>query len=101
MIYDGNKFVAFEVKDLVKIENDHGIFHILKLNNSEATVEKVGPAFSEMRLVPIKDLTPAYRWDAALEYYPEIKKAGLQVSDYNCTWYVSADSIEKLLREKK
>lgn len=101
MIYEGNKFIAFEIKDLVKIENDDGIFHILKLNNGEATVEKVGPSVSEMRLVKIKDLTPSNRFDAVLEFYPEIKKAGLQVFDYNCSWWVSADTIEKLLREKK
>lgn len=41
----------------------------------------------------------AYRFDQALEYFPNIKQIGLQVSDYNCSWWVSADSLEKKLEE--
>lgn len=41
----------------------------------------------------------AYRWDQALEYFPNIKQLGLSVSDYNCNWWVDAESLEKKLKE--
>ena len=40
----------------------------------------------------------AYRWDLALEYYPNIKKLGLTVHDYNCSWMVIADRLEEKLK---
>lgn len=43
----------------------------------------------------------AYRWEQALEYYPNIKEFGLGVCDYNCSWWVSADQLEKLLEGMK
>lgn len=39
-----------------------------------------------------------YRHEAALEAYPNIKKLGLTVCDYNCTWYVSAEQLENILK---
>jgi CRISPR/Cas system-associated protein Cas7 (RAMP superfamily) len=39
-----------------------------------------------------------YRWDEALKYFPNIKDAGLTVCDYNCTWYVNAERVDKKLK---
>lgn len=38
-----------------------------------------------------------HRLDEALDYFPNIKDLGLSVFDYNCTWYVNAERIDKKL----
>lgn len=40
-----------------------------------------------------------HRWDKALKEFPYIKKTGLTVCDYNCTWYVNAEKVENKLKE--
>lgn len=35
-----------------------------------------------------------HRFDEALEYFLNLKKHGLTVIDYNCTWYIQAKKVD-------
>lgn len=77
------EFSEFKIADAYILEQDHGC--------------ETGLVHYEIKEV---EGDAPHRWDQALEFYPNIKKFGLSICDYNCTWYVSADRLEALLKEK-